>query len=159
DGGPVGIGLLCRESARTQWSEDGQRRERHADAFHPFSSASWFSKATTLERWGRIVPGKDGFQGRCGTRPRGRPAPAWSRAAPRDTMMHRRAGGAAATLAGDATMQTLADRAAEALARHPAPALSLDELVDQVRGDGAVVGPEVLLRALEARPDLFRVLD
>lgn len=56
-------------------------------------------------------------------------------------------------------MQTLADRAAAVLARHPAPALPLDELVDQVRGAGAVVGPEVLLRALEARPDLFRVLD
>jgi hypothetical protein len=56
-------------------------------------------------------------------------------------------------------MQSLADRAAETLARHPAPALPLDELVDQVRDGGAVVGPEVLLRALEARPDLFRVLD
>lgn len=56
-------------------------------------------------------------------------------------------------------MQTLADRAAETLARHPAPALSLDELVQQVRGGGTVVGPDVLLRALEARPDLFRVLD
>ena len=57
-------------------------------------------------------------------------------------------------------MQTLADRAAETLARHPAPALPLDELVHQVRDGGAVViGPEVLLRALEARPDLFRVLD
>ena len=56
-------------------------------------------------------------------------------------------------------MQTLADRAAQSLARHPSPALSLDELVDQVRDSGAVVGPDVLLRALEARPDLFRVLD
>jgi hypothetical protein len=56
-------------------------------------------------------------------------------------------------------MQSLADRAAETLARHPAPALPLDELVDQVRDGGAVVGPDVLLRALEARPDLFRVLD
>ena len=56
-------------------------------------------------------------------------------------------------------MHTLADRAAETLARHPAPALPLDELVHQVRDGGAVVGPEVLLRALEARPDLFRVLD
>src|SRR5262245_23920673 len=56
-------------------------------------------------------------------------------------------------------MQTLADRAAATLARHPAPALPLDELVEQVRGGGAVVGPDVLLRALEARPDLFRVLD
>jgi hypothetical protein len=56
-------------------------------------------------------------------------------------------------------MHTLADRAAETLARHPAPALPLDELVEQVRDGGTVVGPEVLLRALEARPDLFRVLD
>lgn len=56
-------------------------------------------------------------------------------------------------------MQTLADRAAEALARHPAPALPLDELVHQVRDGGTLVGPEVLMRALEARPDLFRVLD
>lgn len=56
-------------------------------------------------------------------------------------------------------MQTLADRAAEVLARHPAPALPLDALVDQVRGAGVFVGPEVLLRAIEARTDLFRVLD
>jgi hypothetical protein len=56
-------------------------------------------------------------------------------------------------------MQTLADRAAETLARHPAPALPLDELVHQVRDGGAAVGPDVLLRALAARPDLFRVLD
>jgi hypothetical protein len=56
-------------------------------------------------------------------------------------------------------MHTLADRAAETLARHPAPALSLDDLVVQVRDGGAVVGSDVLLRALEARPDLFRVLD
>ena len=56
-------------------------------------------------------------------------------------------------------MQTLADRAAATLARHPAPALPLDELVDQVRDGGTVVGPDILLRALEARPDLFRVLD
>lgn len=38
-------------------------------------------------------------------------------------------------------------------------ALPLDELVHQIRLGGAVVGPDVLLRALEARPDLFRVLD
>lgn len=56
-------------------------------------------------------------------------------------------------------MQTLADRAVQSLAHHPAPALPLDELVHQVRHGGAVVGPEVLLRALEARPDQFRVLD
>lgn len=56
-------------------------------------------------------------------------------------------------------MHTLADLAATTLARHPAPALPLDELVRQVREGGMAVGPEVLLRALVARPDLFRVLD
>lgn len=56
-------------------------------------------------------------------------------------------------------MQTLADRAAQSLAHHPAPAVPLDELVHQVKLGGAVVGPDVLLRALEARPDQFRVLD
>ncbi|MSR37105.1 MAG: hypothetical protein EXR95_10790 [Gemmatimonadetes bacterium] len=56
-------------------------------------------------------------------------------------------------------MQTLADRAAQSLAHHPAPALPLDELVHEMKLGGAVVGPDVLLRALEARPDLFRVLD
>lgn len=56
-------------------------------------------------------------------------------------------------------METLADRAARALARHPAPALPLDELLRQVRSGGAAVGPDVLLRALAARPDRFRLLD
>jgi hypothetical protein len=56
-------------------------------------------------------------------------------------------------------MDTLADRAAQSLNRHPAAALPLEELSDQVRGGGVAVGTGVLLRALEARPDLFRVLD
>jgi hypothetical protein len=56
-------------------------------------------------------------------------------------------------------METLADRAAQSLTRHPAPALPIDELTEQVRGGGVAVGAGVLLRALEARPDLFRVLD
>jgi hypothetical protein len=56
-------------------------------------------------------------------------------------------------------METLAERAAQSLTRHPAPALPIDELSEQVRGGGAMVGAGVLLRALEARPDLFRVLD
>jgi hypothetical protein len=56
-------------------------------------------------------------------------------------------------------METLADRAAQSLTRHPAPALPIDELTEQVRGGGTAVGADVLLRALEARPDLFRVLD
>jgi hypothetical protein len=56
-------------------------------------------------------------------------------------------------------METLAERAAQSLIRHPAPALPIDELSEQVRGGGAAVGAGVLLRALEARPDLFRVLD
>ena len=56
-------------------------------------------------------------------------------------------------------METLAERAAQSLTRHPAPALPLDELSEQVRGGGPAVGAGVLLRALEARPDLFRVLD
>jgi len=56
-------------------------------------------------------------------------------------------------------MEPLADRAAQSLTRHPAPALPLEELTEQVRGGGIVVGSSVLLRALEARPDLFRVLD
>ena len=56
-------------------------------------------------------------------------------------------------------MQTLADRAAQSLAHHPSPALPLNELVHQVKLGGAVVGPDVLLRAIEGRPDLFRVLD
>lgn len=56
-------------------------------------------------------------------------------------------------------MHTLAEIAAAALARHPSAALPLDELVREMRASGTVVGPEVLTRALEARPDLFRVLD
>jgi len=56
-------------------------------------------------------------------------------------------------------METLVDRAAQSLAHHPSPALPLEELTEQIRGGGSVVGPGVLLRALEARPDLFRVLD
>ena len=56
-------------------------------------------------------------------------------------------------------MQTLADRAAESLAQHPSPALPLDELALEIRRAGAVASPDVLLRAIEGRPDLFRVLD
>jgi hypothetical protein len=56
-------------------------------------------------------------------------------------------------------MQTLAERAAQSLAHHPAPALSLDQLVYQMKDGGTALGPDILLRALEARPDLFRVLD
>lgn len=56
-------------------------------------------------------------------------------------------------------METLVERAAQSLSHHPSPALPLDELSEHVRHGGHVVGPGVLLRALEARPDLFRVLD
>ena len=56
-------------------------------------------------------------------------------------------------------MQTLAERAAQSLSHHRAPALPLDQLVHQVKGGGAALGPDILLRALEARPDLFWVLD
>ena len=56
-------------------------------------------------------------------------------------------------------MQTLVERAAQSLAHHPAPALPLAELVHLVMEGGTVVGPDVLLRALKARPDLFRVLN
>ena len=55
-------------------------------------------------------------------------------------------------------METLVERAAQSLSHHPSPALPLDELSEHVRHGGHVVGPGVLLRALEARPDLFRVL-
>ena len=56
-------------------------------------------------------------------------------------------------------MMTIAERAAQSLSHHRAPALPLDQLADQVKDSGAAVGPDILLRALEARPDLFRVLD
>ena len=56
-------------------------------------------------------------------------------------------------------MQSLAERAAQSLAHHRAPALPLDQLVHQVTDGGAALGPDILLRALEARPDLFWVLD
>jgi hypothetical protein len=56
-------------------------------------------------------------------------------------------------------MQTLAERAAQSLSHHRAPALPLDQLVHQVKDGGAALGPDILLRALEARPDLFWVLD
>ena len=56
-------------------------------------------------------------------------------------------------------MMTIAERAARSLAEHRAPALPLDQLVRQVEDGGAAVGPDILLRALEARPDLFRVLN
>jgi len=56
-------------------------------------------------------------------------------------------------------METLVERATQSLSHHPSPALPLDELSEHVRHGGHVVGPGVLLRALEARTDLFRVLD
>ena len=56
-------------------------------------------------------------------------------------------------------MMTIAERAAQSLAEHRPPALPLDQLVHQVKDGGAAVGPDILLRALEARPDLFRVLN
>ena len=56
-------------------------------------------------------------------------------------------------------MLTIAERAAQSLAHHRAPALPVDQLVHHVKDGGATVGPDILLRALEARPDLFRVLD
>lgn len=56
-------------------------------------------------------------------------------------------------------MLTLTDRAAQALSRLPVPALPLDQLVQLLRQSGAVATPDVLRRALEGRPDLFRILD
>ena len=56
-------------------------------------------------------------------------------------------------------MLTIAERAAQSLARHRAPALPVDQLVHQVKDSGAAVGQDILLRELKARPDLFRVLD
>lgn len=56
-------------------------------------------------------------------------------------------------------METLAQRAAQSLAHHSSPALPLQELTEVVRSGGGVVGASVLLRALQERPDLFRLLD
>ncbi len=56
-------------------------------------------------------------------------------------------------------METLAQRAAQSLAYHSSPALPLQELTEEVRTGGGVVGTGVLLRALQERPDLFRLLD
>jgi len=58
----------------------------------------------------------------------------------------------------DKIMQTLAKRAAQSLTHHRAPPLSLDQLVHQVKDGGTALGPDIFLRALEAQPDLFRVL-
>jgi hypothetical protein len=55
-------------------------------------------------------------------------------------------------------MQTLAKRAVQSLTHHRAPPLSLDQLVHQVKDGDTALGPDILLRALEAQPDLFRVL-
>jgi hypothetical protein len=56
-------------------------------------------------------------------------------------------------------MENLADQAERALARHPAPALTLSELVRLIRGAGTVVTEPVLLRALEAESKRFRIVD
>lgn len=55
-------------------------------------------------------------------------------------------------------MERLADRTLRVLRQHPAPALTLAELRELVRGSGVVVSEERLLRVLAAESEL-RVLD
>lgn len=56
-------------------------------------------------------------------------------------------------------MESILDRAARVLARHPAPALPLDELRELVGGSGVGVTEEVLLRALRRGSGRFRLVD
>lgn len=56
-------------------------------------------------------------------------------------------------------MEDLATRAAQVADRHPSSALPLPELCRLVRGSGVAVREDVLLAALERRPDRFRVID
>lgn len=56
-------------------------------------------------------------------------------------------------------MQPLAERAALVLQRLGAPAVPLPELARLLQGSGVVVSETVLLRALAAEPERFRVLD
>lgn len=56
-------------------------------------------------------------------------------------------------------MEPLADRAARAAHRHPAAALPLGELARLVQESGTRVSHHVLLRALAADPERFRIVD
>lgn len=56
-------------------------------------------------------------------------------------------------------MENLADLAARAAQRHPAPALHVRELATLVQGSGARVPEAILLRALATEPGRFRLVD
>ena len=56
-------------------------------------------------------------------------------------------------------MDALVDRAAQAAARHPAPALRIRDLALMVQQSGAGVSDAVLLAALMGHPRRFRLVD
>jgi len=57
-------------------------------------------------------------------------------------------------------MEPFIDHAAQVLARSPAPALPVDELLRVLLADapGSIVREEVLIHALQAQPDRFRLV-